>query len=97
MDPDIRITDHAFDRIKERLGLSKKAAQRIALKAYAEGIQHEQTTGALRRYLDKIYISHGKSSGTRIYGEHLWLFREQTLLTVLYLPTELKRSAKSLL
>lgn len=46
---DIVITDHAYDRMKERLGWNKKAGARMAQKAYTDGTTHGETRGSLLR------------------------------------------------
>lgn len=40
MDNPIRITDHAYDRMKERLGWNRKAGERMAQKAFEQGVTH---------------------------------------------------------
>ena len=50
----VEITEHAYDRMKERLGWNRKAGQRMANKAYTEGKTHGETRGSLHRYLDSV-------------------------------------------
>ena len=50
----INITKHAYDRMKERLGFSKKAAARMADVAYLEGISHRETNGRLNKYISSL-------------------------------------------
>ena len=52
----LRISKHAYDRMKERLGMNKKAAQRIAQKALSNGIGREETSGCLQRYIETLSL-----------------------------------------
>lgn len=92
---EIEITIHAYDRMKERLGWNKKAAARMAQKAYADGITHGETRGSLHRYLDSVYLSHFNADQMRIYGEALFIFSGSRLLTVYALPTKYRRKKRS--
>lgn len=87
------ITDHAKNRMKERMGIKPKAQQRIAERAYKKGIRHADTVGNLKRYVDKAYLSYGKSNNIRIYGDNIFLFHNNVLLTVWVLPSDLKTVA----
>ena len=48
----IQITDHAYQRMKERCGWNKKAGARMADLAFSHGIEHRNTKGKLHRFLD---------------------------------------------
>ena len=85
---DIVITEHAYDRMKERLGWNRKAGQRMANKAYTEGKTHGETRVSLHRYLDSVYLSYGNANQMRIYGEALFIFSGSRLITVYALPTK---------
>ena len=101
----IFVTEHALDRIKERLGLSNKAAERMAEVAYRDGIEHSETIGRLNKYIAGLTYAHMKK-GTciRIYGEVVYCFvREKTrrkekvtLLTAWNIPNALKKNVLSL-
>ena len=85
------VTKHGEQRIKDRIGLSKKISQEICDKALKDGIAHKETTGSLCKYLDKIYLQYKRSNNTRIYHEKVFLFNNETLITVLDLPNNFKR------
>lgn len=85
-DQKIKITNHAKKRTKKRIGISKKDADRNAQKAYHFGIKHSDTKGKLQKYIDFLYLSHGKSNNTRIYNRKVYLFHNEVLITVLNLP-----------
>ena len=87
------ISDHAFLRGKERLGLNKKALQRTADKALTSGTARILFTGGFRRYLDKLFHSHEKSPNLLIFGHHIYVFCGVTLVTVLEVPREYVKTA----
>ena len=89
-----RITEHAQDRAKERTGLNAHALERIATKALNEGVTHGETCGRLNRYLTKLYLTHEKGNNNRIYGEYIFIFQNNVLITVLQLPPKLKAAAR---
>lgn len=89
----IIITDHAFIRTKERLGLDKKATERHAMKAYVAGLQHKNCKLPLKKHVDELYLRYKTCDNIRIYGEVVFLFSRNKLITVYQLPNELKRLA----
>lgn len=107
LNAEIVLTDHAYMRIKERMGLSKEAAVRMAERAFCDGIDHSETTGRLHKYLAGEAYKYMKP-GTRIviYGEMVYCFvRLRTtktiencalLITVIYIPNNLKSNALGL-
>ena len=97
----IDVTRHAYDRMKERLGLNKKAAVRIAEMAYESGIRHGETNGRLYRYISKEARAYmRKGFCMKIYGETVFCFidkvdqdggeRITSLVTVWPIPQNLK-------
>jgi hypothetical protein len=92
--PEPRLTEHGRKRGKERAGLAPGALRRAAGKALAEGLKPRDTTGSLRRYLDRISIEHpGKHP--RVHADHIFIFADSDLITVLHLPHEYRNSAAS--
>lgn len=63
----VKVSRHAAKRTKERVGLSKKIADKNAQKALDEGITHAETRGSLNRYLNHIYFSNKSINNVRIY------------------------------
>ena len=43
------VTKHAKQRIKQRCGVNKKSADRMAKIAYENGVKHSELTGNLRK------------------------------------------------
>lgn len=91
----VLITKHAYKRAKERLGWKKKPLDKMAEKAYREGITHKKTKGLLRKYITKQWFMHKKINNPRIYGENIYFFCDNKLITLYQLPTNLKRHLKN--
>ena len=51
------ITDHAYERAKERLRWNAKVLDKMAEKSFLEGIKHGETKGSLNRYIVKLCFS----------------------------------------
>ena len=54
------------------------------------GLRPEESTGNLRRYFDHLRRFERAESVIRLYGNHVYIFRDDTLVTVLTLPDEYK-------
>ena len=88
------ITNHAKDRLKERCGLPKRAKKRTAEKALAEGMRHSECNGRLKRYVDYLFLSYNLANNIRIYGNYVYIFRYEKLITVMTLPKSFKGALK---
>jgi len=77
------ITDHARRRLKERVGLPKRAMQRMADRALQEGQCHRDARGRARRYLDRLYLKEETANQIRVHGAFVYLFEDRRLITVL--------------
>lgn len=90
MENDIIITAHAGRRLKERSGLNKKSIRRIAERAYLNGIKHSEVKGNLRKWVDGIYLSEENANNIRLYGDKIFLFHNNLLITVMQIPSNLR-------
>jgi len=79
----ITISKHAQRRLKERLGVRKSACQRVAKNALLRGKR-----AAMDDRLDGYYII---NDDARIYRESIFIFRENTLITVYPQPKNNRR------
>ncbi|RXK57545.1 hypothetical protein ESA94_20315 [Lacibacter luteus] len=86
----IHITEHAYDRAKERLGWDRKATNRTVMKAYVAGLQHKRLAPKLKRYVDGLFMQKELCNNIRIYGQVVFLFTDNRLITLYQLPNELK-------
>lgn len=87
------ITDHAEGRFQERVGLPKRLATKKAREALERGITHAETTGSLRKYFDRLYLSHETANNIRVYHNNVYIFSYDTLITVYPLPHSLRKIA----
>lgn len=87
------VTNHAKQRTKDRLGVSKKIADKIALKALENGVTHSLAKGNLKSYLDKLYLKHRNANNLRVYNRKVYLFNQSVLITVINLPNNLIKTA----
>ena len=94
---DIRITNHAVHRLKERCGLPKKAHERNASSALAKGIRHDECSGYLKGYLNELFLSHGNGNNIRIYINYVYIFCDENLITVLTLPHKFRAAVNKIL
>lgn len=92
----ITITKHAEQRLKERVGLNKKALQRAAEAAYDKGIKHQETTGSLKKWVTSLYFNNKAANNIRLYNEKAWIFTDQKLITVIPMPVSLKKSLREM-
>jgi len=90
---EIIITEHGAQRLKDRLGLSKKLAEKNARKALEWGVTHAEAKGRLRKYFDKLYLSCGIANNVRVYCRHVYIFHGNVLITIMDLPRNLHRLA----
>ena len=93
----MKLTGHAKGRMKERCGLPKKAVERSAQTALEEGICHSECTGRLKKYIDYLFLSHGRGANIRLYGNHVYIFSHTSLITVLALPNIYKNAVNKIM
>ena len=93
----MQISRHANKRIHERINIPKSAIDKLATKALSRGITHKEATGRLSKYLDKLFLAHKKGANMRIYNQKVFIFStDETLITVIDLPTNLKKIAEKI-
>lgn len=93
----VYITRHAEQRLKERVGLGKKALQRTAEAAYDKGIKHCETTDNHNKWDTSLYFANRNANNIRLYNDKAWIFSDQKLITVIQVPVSLKSSLKEML
>ena len=86
---EVVVTRHAKKRIRQRLGINKKATEREAEKALRFGVTHAEAKGKLCRHLDGIFLTNYKPNNMRVYNHSVYLFRDTRLITVMQLPKQL--------
>ena len=84
------VSKHAERKIRQRLGLKKKAVRKKADQAFAEGLVHADTRGRLKRYLDRAWLRHRQGNNMRVLHGYIYIFHNDVLITVYRLPGRLK-------
>lgn len=88
------LTKHSISRLQQRCGVSKKNALKVARRAFRTGITHAETHGNLHKFLDSIYLSQQKGTNMRIYGNAVFVFKGDVLITVIRVPDNLLAEIK---
>lgn len=88
------VTRHAKKRMRKRDGINSRAAERKARIAYEKGYSIAQTKGKLRKWMTRKYNSRKTADNLRVYGDKLYVFKEDTLITVLQIPQTITANLK---
>lgn len=91
-----KLTKHAIKQAKSRLGWNESTLQRMVPKIMSDGIKHNQTKGSLKKFMDHTYTKYGDANNMRIYGEDLFIFSGNTLITLYRIPNKLINNLKYL-
>ena len=87
----IKVSLHEQVRIKQRLGLPKRAMQRHITIVMRNGLKPDQLKGSLLEYINYQMDKYpSQRNNPVVYGHHLYVFNDLKLITVLKLPNELK-------
>ena len=95
----LAITDHAFERAKERAGWNRSALSRMVERVFFDGVAASTPCRKIREFL-RHYQQEDPSRFARAYGEFVFLFTRGNaadaaiLVTVLPLPHELRQAAR---
>ena len=90
------MTHHADKRIRQRVGVPRSAVRRLAIKARNDGTERRDTSGSLRRYLDRVYHYNEAANRIMVWSEKVWIFSDNALITVLNLPLRYRNTANGL-
>lgn len=90
-------TVHAERRVRKRVGVPKKAVDTLRDIAFDKGVAHSQATGRLRKYFDFLWSHNRTADNIRIYGNFVWVFCGDVLVTVHALPREHQKAARKIL
>lgn len=89
----VSVSKHAIKRLKERCGINHKSALKMAKRAFENGITHAETSGRLKKWINRQYLSNRKANNIRLYGDKAYIFCGYMLVTVLLIPNDLKIEA----
>lgn len=90
------LTKHAQNRLKQRMGVHKSSAKHIADMALQNGVSHEDTSRALKKYISNLYLSKRNANNIKVYKGFAFLFAGNKLLTVIKLPEKLTQGDKEI-
>ena len=94
---EIKVSRHAEMRMRERCGLNKKSIERMAQKAYDNGIKHNQTKGSLNKWVTSVYLRNENARELCIYGDYLYIFDDGILVTVFRVPNNLLKNISDMI
>ena len=79
-------TKHGKRRMCERAGITSGCAAKMASRILKNGFRHTDTIGDLRGYLGHCWAKHHNSNNMRVYGDKLYIYTGERLITVLNIP-----------
>lgn len=82
----ISVTAHGRERIHERCKIKRKSCDRLAGIAYNKGLTHAETSGSLNGYLASLHSYNGQANNIRLYGDKIYIFCNDVLVTVYNTP-----------
>ena len=101
----IEVTDHAFNRLRERSGINRKAAVRLSERAYKDGLKHNEVSGDVFKYMSSVATKSNRGCSLRLYGDKVFIFNKSSknneiitdnegnrvikLITIVQIPTNL--------
>jgi hypothetical protein len=72
----------------------KATTRKMAQLALDKGKSHSETKGRLNKWLSKLWFDYKTANNIRIYGQDVYLFRENVLITLYRVPTALIKLLK---
>lgn len=87
----MNISNHARQHMKERCGFNRKVQDRMTEKEFYEGITHKQTKGRLHKWVTSLFFKNCNANNIRLYGGYCYIFAGETLVTVIPIPSNLKK------
>jgi len=93
----VTVTEHGKERIHERCGIKLKSAERLAKIAYEKGLTHSETNGALNGYINSLYLYNCTANNIRMYGNQIYIFCNDTLVTVYDTPKRFQNTVNKLM
>lgn len=83
------LSDHGIQRARQRLGIPKRAVEREIERALTRGTPRTELAGRIRRMLDYVWHRHGHYGDYRVWRGHVFVFKNQTFVTVFALTNGL--------
>lgn len=87
------VSEHALRRSKERLGLNTNATLRAACNALKKGFRRHEAAGDFYKYLEHQWLMYERHLDLLVWGEHIYIFDDNVLVTMYLMPNKYKRVA----
>ncbi len=88
-----KVTRHGEQRIRERIGVSKKGAERQSELALERGISHGEMKGRLHKWVTSVAMNEAQTRGKyHIYNNKLFIYKSNALITVIPVPSNLHKA-----
>ncbi|MBN7755442.1 hypothetical protein JYP46_01280 [Nitratireductor aquimarinus] len=87
-----QLSNHGMKRVRQRLGIPKKAAEREVGRALEVGASRTSFSGRMRRTLDAMFHKFGHYGDYRVYRGHVFVFKGDQFVTVFPLTNGLHNS-----
>lgn len=82
------LTKHSKQRMKERQNLGK-SSENLARKALTNGLdRHDFKDGRMKDYITWLYHKNKSANNIRFYGEYVYIFSDDILITTFRIPKE---------
>lgn len=85
-----RMTNHFGSHRRQLSLLEESSCDKVAALALQHGIRHAEARGAFGRYLDRLFLLKRTANHIRVYGDFIYLFNGQRLVTTFPLPHKYK-------
>ena len=93
----IQVTAHGAERMKERCKIKSKSVVRLAQIAFDKGLCESEAAGALHGYIRSLYDFNGQANNIRLYGDKIYIFCNDTLVTVYDTPKRFQNTIHKLM
>ncbi len=84
------LSKHSISRMKERSGISSNSSEKMAKRAFNNGIRPKQTSGLLKQWIMNRRLD--KSTTLCIYAGMAYIFKDNTLVTTILIPEEINNN-----
>jgi hypothetical protein len=92
----LQVSRHAYERAKSRFRWKSTVLDKMAYRAFHEGIRHCDTNGRVNKYITDTFLAYKTATNIRIHGDVVYLFSGNGILITLYsLPNEYRKYVKA--